>query len=187
MKHHDAFRILGLEPDASYEESRATYMALVQIFHPDRYRSMSSEVQREADKRMKEVTAAWDQVRKTVKPTESSSAPTDRHDVRRCPTCGTRNRMPRTAFSVRCGRCQSNIKLDRNEQRLVKPCRDCGVNEAESGPLCPSCVSRRLSTYFPRPTARQAAATTPMCKDCGSAPAQSGPFCAACQANRLGT
>lgn len=57
------YEVLGLSSDASDEDVRAAYRTLCQIFHPDRFESLSTEVLAEAMRRMQEVNWAYGELR----------------------------------------------------------------------------------------------------------------------------
>ena len=53
------YEILGVSKEATRDEVQHAYRTLAQIYHPDRYREASASVRREAERRMKELTAAY--------------------------------------------------------------------------------------------------------------------------------
>lgn len=55
----DPYKVLGLTSLASREEVVAAYRALAQRYHPDRHTDSPTRVQREAEKRMREVNQAF--------------------------------------------------------------------------------------------------------------------------------
>ena len=59
----DPFAVLGLDSGASDEDVTEAYRTLAQIYHPDRYAEAPARVQAEANKRMQELNAAFQQVR----------------------------------------------------------------------------------------------------------------------------
>lgn len=58
-----AFKVLGIEPTTDGRLIRAAYVRLARIYHPDRFAGMADEVRREAERRMKEVSAAYEGLR----------------------------------------------------------------------------------------------------------------------------
>jgi curved DNA-binding protein CbpA len=58
-----AFRILGIEPTTDGRLIRAAYVRLARIYHPDRFVGMGDEVRIEAERRMKAVSAAYEELR----------------------------------------------------------------------------------------------------------------------------
>ncbi|ROR29533.1 TerB family tellurite resistance protein [Inmirania thermothiophila] len=58
----DAFRILGLPPDATLEEARRAYRRLLARHHPDRAGG-DEAVRRAAEARTREIIAAWGRLR----------------------------------------------------------------------------------------------------------------------------
>lgn len=57
--HASALRILGLEPGASKETISQAYRQLAQIYHPDKVSGLAPEFHELADRRMKEINAAY--------------------------------------------------------------------------------------------------------------------------------
>jgi len=55
--------VLGVAPTASYGEARHAYMLRSQLLHPDRHQGAPTEVLAEADRAMRELNQAWEQVR----------------------------------------------------------------------------------------------------------------------------
>ena len=58
----DAFEVLGVTPDATEEEIRRAFRTLAHIYHPDRFDAAPDGVMFEANRRMQEVTQAYDQM-----------------------------------------------------------------------------------------------------------------------------
>jgi len=56
--------VLGVAPDASPEEVKRAYLALVQILHPDRLGTGSDAVLSQANRLMREVSEAYDQLKR---------------------------------------------------------------------------------------------------------------------------
>lgn len=54
----DPYKVLGVNRDATQEEIRAAYLALVKKYHPDRYQDPS--LKDLADERLKEINEAYD-------------------------------------------------------------------------------------------------------------------------------
>jgi DnaJ like chaperone protein len=61
-----AYSVLGLTPQATDEQVKATYRKLVQEYHPDRIisKGMPQEFVEYATQRFQEVQSAWDQIKK---------------------------------------------------------------------------------------------------------------------------
>ena len=53
------YQVMGLAPSATAPEIRAAYLRLARNLHPDRHASGSSTERSLADRRMREVNAAW--------------------------------------------------------------------------------------------------------------------------------
>ena len=58
-----AFRLLGLEPGASFEDASAAYRNLAAQNHPDKVAQMAPEFRELAERKMRELNAAYDQIR----------------------------------------------------------------------------------------------------------------------------
>jgi len=61
--HERAFEILGIEPTTDGRAIRNAFVRLARIYHPDRFVGMSSDVCAEAERRMKEAVAAYEELR----------------------------------------------------------------------------------------------------------------------------
>jgi curved DNA-binding protein CbpA len=72
----DAFKILGLEPTTSSRAIRDAYVRLVRIYHPDRFVGMPDDVRAEAERRMKELSAAYEGLRSAKRKAAKSPPPT---------------------------------------------------------------------------------------------------------------
>lgn len=55
----DPYSVLGVEADATFEDAKAAYRRLAEIFHPDRFADARPDVQAEAERQMKDLNAAW--------------------------------------------------------------------------------------------------------------------------------
>jgi hypothetical protein len=58
-----AFKILGIEPTTDGRVIRSAFVRLARIYHPDRFSGMPNDVRAEAERRMKEATEAYEQLR----------------------------------------------------------------------------------------------------------------------------
>ncbi len=56
----DPYEILGVRRDASLDEIRAAYQQKVQQYHPDKVASMGPELRDVAERRTKEINAAYE-------------------------------------------------------------------------------------------------------------------------------
>jgi len=56
----DHYAILGVPTGAPRDEVRAAYLKLARLLHPDRYQSAGPPERALADRRMREVNAAWE-------------------------------------------------------------------------------------------------------------------------------
>ena len=60
----DAYRVLGLHPDASDEEVRQAYKRMARENHPDRVASLGEDIRRAAEKKFQEIADAKDRIYK---------------------------------------------------------------------------------------------------------------------------
>ncbi|TMK23119.1 MAG: hypothetical protein E6G68_00825 [Actinobacteria bacterium] len=58
-----AFDVLGIAPTDDGREIRAAFLRLARIYHPDRFAGLPEDVRVEAERRMKEATAAYEKLR----------------------------------------------------------------------------------------------------------------------------
>ena len=59
----DPYAVLGIAPGASKEEIRAAYRQLAGKYHPDKVQHLGEEFQQLAEKRFKDIQAAYDRLR----------------------------------------------------------------------------------------------------------------------------
>jgi len=57
----DCFRILDLEPGASFEDVKRSYRELVRVWHPDRFRS-DPKLQAKAEEKLKQINLAYERL-----------------------------------------------------------------------------------------------------------------------------
>jgi curved DNA-binding protein CbpA len=55
-----AFEILGIDPTTDEKAIRNAFVRLARIYHPDRFAGMADDVRAEAERRMKQATAAYE-------------------------------------------------------------------------------------------------------------------------------
>lgn len=60
----DAYRVLGLHPDASDEDVRQAYKRMARENHPDRVASLGEDIRRAAEKKFQEIADAKDRIYK---------------------------------------------------------------------------------------------------------------------------
>ena len=58
----DAYRVLGLSPDASDDEVRQAYKRMARENHPDRVASLGEDIRRQAERRFQEIADAKDRI-----------------------------------------------------------------------------------------------------------------------------
>jgi len=75
----DPYDVLGIEPTNSIDEVRRAYRAQAQINHHDRYTDASMDVRTAAERRMKQVNAAYDALKVRLS-SPSSSGPSKSDD-----------------------------------------------------------------------------------------------------------
>ena len=56
--------VLGVAADASQDEIKSAYQRLIRQYHPDRVADMGPEIREVAERRAKEINAAYEQLRK---------------------------------------------------------------------------------------------------------------------------
>ena len=80
---NQAFRILGIAPTKDGRAIRDAFLRLARIYHPDRFVDMPDDVREEAERRMKEATAAYESLRVAKKETPSADEVLDEAEVRK--------------------------------------------------------------------------------------------------------
>ncbi|HET6346376.1 MAG TPA: J domain-containing protein [Myxococcota bacterium] len=58
------YEVLGIQPGATQREIRQAYQRLVKQYHPDKVGDMGPELQELAERRTKEITAAYNQLKR---------------------------------------------------------------------------------------------------------------------------
>ena len=58
------YEVLEVPPNASVEEMRAAYRRKVQQYHPDKVAGMGPEIREVAERRMKEINAAYEELKR---------------------------------------------------------------------------------------------------------------------------
>lgn len=69
LRELDPYSILGVRRSASFEQTRAAFRRRAQLLHPDRHRDAPDALRREAEVAMRELTAAFELVRKLFEDT----------------------------------------------------------------------------------------------------------------------
>jgi hypothetical protein len=65
--HTNALKVLGLQPDAPPEKISEAYRNLAQMYHPDKVAGLAPEFHEIAERRMKEINAAYHLLKNTTK------------------------------------------------------------------------------------------------------------------------
>ena len=60
----DAYKVLGLTPDATDDEVKAAYRRMALKHHPDRVATLGDDVKKAAEKKFQEINAAKDLIYK---------------------------------------------------------------------------------------------------------------------------
>src|SRR5687767_6971816 len=76
---NSAFSVLGIEPTTDARVIRSAYVRLARIYHPDRFIGMSEDVRLEAERRMKEVAAAYQSLRAAKRSAAANMPPPTKH------------------------------------------------------------------------------------------------------------
>ena len=61
----DAYRVLGITPDATDDEVRRAYKRMALENHPDRVASLGDDIRRAAEKKFKEINEAKERIYRT--------------------------------------------------------------------------------------------------------------------------
>jgi hypothetical protein len=77
----DPWRVLGLEPTASLEDARRAFRLRAQVLHPDRHQGSSPAALAEAERAMRELTAAWTAIQQAA---SSGDGPAPTPTVQEC-------------------------------------------------------------------------------------------------------
>lgn len=99
---NDPFDVLGISSDADPETVEEAYRRLAQIYHPDRFGPSAKGVREEAERRMKAVNEARDEITRR----QAGKAAAAPQVTLECPHCAHREEVPVSrARSARCSRC----------------------------------------------------------------------------------
>ena len=60
----DAYRTLGISPEATDSEVKSAFKRLAVRYHPDKYATESQDVQHAAEEKFKQVNEAYQRIRK---------------------------------------------------------------------------------------------------------------------------
>jgi curved DNA-binding protein CbpA len=70
VRRRNPYDVLDLSPLATYEEARGAYRRLAAIFHPDRFADARADVAHEAEKQMRYVNEAWNDLQDRLRAME---------------------------------------------------------------------------------------------------------------------
>ena len=91
----EAFETLGIEPTIDGRAIRAAFVRIARIYHPDRFADQPEDVRKEAERRMKEASAAYELLRASTKAIQSGQSILNDKDIQE------RARKYREAMEVR--------------------------------------------------------------------------------------
>ena len=60
----DPYKVLGVSPSATDDEIKTAYRNLVKKYHPDRYANAPKEVQDQVSEKVKQINAAYDEIKR---------------------------------------------------------------------------------------------------------------------------
>jgi curved DNA-binding protein CbpA len=72
VRRRNPFDVLDVSPLASFDEARAAYRRLATIFHPDRFVEAREDVRLEAEKQMRYVNTAWNELQVRLRATDQA-------------------------------------------------------------------------------------------------------------------
>lgn len=90
-----AFETLGIEPTVDGRAIRAAFVRIARIYHPDRFADQPDDVRKEAERRMKEASAAYELLRASNKAIQAGQSILNDKDIQE------RARKYREAMEVR--------------------------------------------------------------------------------------
>jgi hypothetical protein len=145
----DPYVLLGVTVSSSAEEVRTAYLTLVEIYHPDRFGEGRDAARREAQERLKSVTAAYEEIRKNLSKVESHgpvASTAGSAGSRRGTGGSTAGPAGSTAGSAArtssCPSCHHPQDLSGMPGSSVVPCGKCGAGLAKM--VCKGCRADRL-------------------------------------------
>jgi curved DNA-binding protein CbpA len=80
---NQAFQILGIAPTNDGRAIRAAFLRIARIYHPDRFVGVPDDVRQEAERRMKEATAAYELLQSAAKVSTKKHPAIDEKELRR--------------------------------------------------------------------------------------------------------
>ena len=116
------FNVLEIPVTASYEEAKAAYRDMVDVWHPDRY-SRNTRLQIKATEKLKQINTAWqhlDAYYRTEKTAIGEQEELNQTPLQiRCEHCHALNNVPlKIAFHLaKCGACGTRLGKERAERQ----------------------------------------------------------------------
>lgn len=115
------FNLIEVSPNATFDEAKAAYRQLVQVWHPDKH-AHNEKLQAKATGKIKEINAAWIEVEAYFKNGGAQAAETERQ------TQQERERKRRAAQEKSRSESNNQSKNDGRKQFAHITCPFCGVS-----------------------------------------------------------
>lgn len=148
MNTNRCFEILEISPDATYEEAKAAYRLMCQVWHPDKY-THSEQLHAKATSKIKEINAAWSHIEEYFKNGASREAEATESE---CRASEERERAQRTEQERKRREAAEQAELEKEKQKQSSMSRNAS-NTVKKTEL--STVNQHLlwaiSDYIKRP------------------------------------